>query len=440
MQQDAEQVSARLQRLVDHAQSRGAAAAEILSVAWTARSVETQDGHRTTESQHEGASARGRIYLDGGRAAAFSARSMDELAGAIDAAVERAKDTPEDPAAGPAERFPIHPSGIGLYDRRYAMLEADQRAEVAKDLFSGASTEAVVCTGADYSDVLTHRVFVSSRGLRAKGSETRYDVRVHGRLLDGRFETSFHAAGRAFANIGALPYGTDLAMRLTDLTQDPSGPPGTSELAVVLEPWVLATLVARLGPAFTADRMESGKTFVAKLEGQAIGGRRFHLVDDATMHGSLLSRRFDDRGVAPMPVPLVREGQLGGLLHDPETARRAGARPTGHSMNGNLEHSNLVLRKGNRSRTQMLGEVPVAMQFDRLEGTLDVETGAFDLGGPAYILEAGKRRGCVSEARIRGDICDLLRGVKEIASNQQRHLNVDCATGVFEGFPVTFPS
>ena len=49
----------------------------------------------------------------------------------------------------------------------------------------------------------------------------------------------------------------------------------------------------------------------------------------------LLSRgrapwKIDDEGEPARPVPLLRDGSVGGLLHDLASARRSGERPTGH--------------------------------------------------------------------------------------------------------------
>jgi predicted Zn-dependent protease len=137
-----------------------------------------------------------------------------------------------------------------------------------------------------------------------------------------------------------------------------------------------------------------------------------------------------------MPVPILREGKLGGYYHDPESARRHDARPTGHVVGDTLVPSNLVVRKGNRSRTQMLGEVPVAVFLDHLDGKIDLSTGAIDLHGPATLLEHGKPKGVVPEVILRGNICEFLSGVVELSSDQERTGHVDCATTLIKGFPV----
>lgn len=425
-----------LTRLAELAKERGASDVELLDARWDARSVEVRAG-RASEVQHKaGAVLRGRVYVDGDRCASFSTRDPSAARDVIKKALTRARRAKRDPSQRPSEAFPISERGVGLDDQRYDVLTDRDRSEVALENYRGCKAARVICRSADYADVRTVRAFYSTRGIAASNSDTRYDVRIQASLDDETLPTEFQAAGRAFASIGALPYGLDLAERLQTLAAD-KVPLPTDGPAIVLEPAVLASLISQIGPAFCADRVLAGKSFVSQIKDREVGTYRVHLIDDATLHGALLTRAFDDRGVAPMPVPLIQEGKLGGLLHTPETARQEDARPTGHEMDGNLCPSNLILRRGNRSRTQMLGEVPLALQFDRLDGEVDLKTGQVNLHGPAFILEAGKRRGLVAKAVLRGHILDLLKGVKELASNQQRTLNVDCATAVILGFPVS---
>jgi hypothetical protein len=52
------------------------------------------------------------------------------------------------------------------------------------------------------------------------------------------------------------------------------------------------------------------------------------------------------------------------------------------------------------------------------------------------VLERGKPIGYIASLSLKGDCRDLLRGIVEISSDQERHLDVDCATVVVQGFPV----
>ena len=219
-----------------------------------------------------------------------------------------------------------------------------------------------------------------------------------------------------------------------DLRDEVPMPPG--EPALILESRVLAGLLRAIAPAFSAELVERGGSFVSKAPGGKLGNARIHLIDDGGLTGAPYTLAFDDRGVPPMPIPIIREGVLGGLYHTPATARRHNARPTGHQLGGALVPSNLGFRSGNRSRTQMLGEVNLGLALDHFTGKIDLNNGTLDLRGPALVLERGQRRGAVREVRLKTTIIELFTKVIEVASDQERHDGVDCATTLIRGVPL----
>ena len=86
------------------------------------------------------------------------------------------------------------------------------------------------------------------------------------------------------------------------------------------------------------------------------------------------------------------------------------------------------MRPGNRSRTQMLTEVPSALELDSLQGELNLKTGHINAFGPALILEKGKPVGAVSKVQLDLPLPELFMAFKEVASNQLRCSAVDSAT------------
>ncbi|MCB9796886.1 MAG: hypothetical protein H6741_29645 [Alphaproteobacteria bacterium] len=418
------------------AQGAGALAAEALVESTNTVTLDAIGGRLGQPKAVHRDRVSGFVYLDGGRTGRFQLNSADsgKLAAAVRKAIEEARRSRLSPEAGPVDRYDIATRGLGLEDPRYKHIDDEARAEVLLSNFEAAeAVDGVELTEVRYSDTALSRTYVSTRGQAAYCTETLYGLRLEARDRRSGRHLSQNSRARHFAHVGSLPYGVDLARRLVDLRDTVALPGG--ELGIVLETRVMATLLELLAPAFIAPLRESGKSFIAGFKGN-LGHPRVHLIDDASLHGGVCTRAFDDRGVPPMPVPLIREGQLGGLYHDPESARRADVRPTGHFTDGALRPSNLVLRPGNRSRTQMLGEVPLSLCFDHIEGGLDIATGSCRLSGPAFVLERGQRAGVVPEVVLEGHVTELLGAVVEVASDQEREGHVDCATTLIKGFPV----
>jgi PmbA protein len=420
-----------LERVLDSALRAGAVGAEVLHVEETGCELELRGSRRGPLKPLARTRTSGRVFVQGGGCASWSVDRGDEVEAALVAAVARAREAEPDPLGGPAERYPIAERGHGIEDPRYSSLDDEERVGAVHanaESLGGDGMRLVSCV---YREVRCVRSFANTNGVRLIQPETLYEQRTT--VADSRGkELTKTATGRAFANVGALPYAASLGKRLLALREIRGLPPG--EPALILPPRALARIVADIAPAFSAKRVAAGGSFVDKHE--RLGAARVHITDDGSMHGGPRSRSFDDRGVPPMPVTIVREGQLGGLFHDERSAREAGVRPTGHVVDGELRPSNLVVRKGNRSRTQMLGEVPLSIFADNLEGSVDLETGAMRYSGPGVILVSGKPRGAVAEVILEGNVVDLLGALVELASDQERTDHVDCATAVFKGFPL----
>ena len=425
-----------MKRVMDDVTSAGARAAELLFHSWAGHELKLRHGRLEAVERPEGVRLRGRVYLDGGRAAAFSASVADHdlVLDAARKALERAAAAPEDPLEAPPDRYGLSTRGLGIRDARFDQLSLADREEVARmneecfDALDGA-----VCLGVSYSDSNEIRAFATTRGDFVESPSTRYEVLVRGRSGDGRYELERRAAGRNFSYVGSLPFGVALGRRLDALAGETSEHPG--EVPLVLEPAVLAWFVARIAPAFDERAVAAGRSFVTGI-GQPIASYRVHLVDDGRLAGALATRAFDDRGSPSMPIPIIKEGLVGALYTDARSARAQNLRPTGHDHEGELRPTNLVLRPGNRSRTQMLSEVPVSLRFDHVTGKVDPVAGTVRVEGPAYRMEGSATLGVVHGVKLKCRIADLLSAVQELANNQDRTHHVDCATGLLVGLPV----
>jgi len=382
----------------------------------------------------------GRLYLSDGRCAGFAVDSDDRqrVLGRLKEAVTRARSAEPDPLAGPVDRYNITTRGLGTDDVRYPNISIEDREEVALiNEEACANVDGVIPVSCSYEDRRTVRAYASSKGIQAESASTFYEIQLQASC--GERALSHTASARNFANVGSLPFGVDLARRLAALQGSDEVPlvslPST-ELPMVMDSRVMAWLIERIGPAFSQRAVAAGKTFVANNLGGRIASPKVHLMDDAGLHGGLRTHAFDDRGVPPIALPVIKEGLQAGLYYDPEAARAANIRPTGHLIDGDLRPGNLILLAGNRSRTQMLSEVPSSICFDHIDGNLNLRTGKLDVSGPAFLLEKGRRVGVIESVRLKTDIITLLSGVQEVASDQERFEAVDCATALIIGVPL----
>ncbi len=426
-----------LLHILDALKKKGVKGAEVLRTEWVEHRVACASGQAQEPVRKSKSRLRFMLFLAEGRSQCLelASESDPDLSAKLDAAMDKARKSDPDPLVGPVDRLDIPSRGLGILDPRYGQVEdEDRKLAINANWQACGQAEGILPTSATYFDRLTHRIYASSRGIHASSMDTLYGLDMAAKDSETGLVQAIEIRSHNFAHVVAMPHGVTLAKSLNAM-RGPGTPP-SSPLPLVLTPAVTAWILANLAPAFCADRVHDGESLATRLEGKRIGSHRVHVVDDAAHPGGLRTRAFDDRGVPPVPLTVIREGIVGEYYHSPRTARRDEVRPTGHVWGSSLEPSNLVLRHGNRSRTQMLSEVPAALALLEASGSLNLKTGQLDFTSPAFVLEKGKKVGCLSKVRIRMPVQELLAKVKEVASDQQRYSTVDCATILLE--PVDF--
>ena len=410
---------------IDRLRRGGAVAAEVLL---TATDWLEQEGSMVPPRSGRGGMWTVRAWRAGGATGVGIALTSAE---AIDLALARSASAPADPFAGPVERQDIRTSGLGTCDRRYGTMDAADRVEVlelAERAFEKTRELGVALKRLRYRQERTHRSWASTRGSEVSETVTRF-------LLEGEVVTGVGDAfmqrleSRHFSDIASLPFGTELRRRAEPLARMTTGAPPDRPL--LLEPRPLAELARAIAPAFVADHpgfiqsQKPGKGGVVRLAPPAV-----HMTDDAGLHSGLHTFAFDDRGVAPVPLTLLREGTLGARYHTPETARAMRSQATGHVRDGQLRPSNLVIRPGARTRNMIHAELGDLLLLD---SPPPVDLIAGRLVGPARVVRVvdGETVGA-HEVHFDVGISAFLDGVVEFAADQERHIGVDTPTGVWD--------
>lgn len=405
--------------LLDVARGRGARAAEVLRVD---RTVLTMDSARARPATSEGGAWTVRIWLDGGRAGVASGSDPDAV---IDGALRLARAAPPDPLAGPVDRMTVRTLAMGIDDRRWGSLAEEDRVEVLALAERALDRAPFRYRGLRYTQERTRRSWASTRGTEAREQATRFLLEATAEV--GELEVRHSIASRHFSDVASLPFGPDLRRRAESLAAEIRLP--AEPLSVVLEPRVVAELARALAPAFAADRVR-GDGFLRDWVGRPLADTSFHLTDDAGLFGGLCTRAFDDRGVPPIAVTLLREGVVHGFFHDPESARALGLRPTGHCTEGGLHPANLVVRPGSRTRNVILGELGRYFLLDRLP-PLDPRTGRFTGVVPVVLGDHGERLGA-GMVPFDFHVGEVLRAFRELAADQERANEVDSPSAVLD--------
>lgn len=428
-----------MSQALDTASRLGALGAELVYTDDVGTLLE-MEGHKVGPPQplHE-SRLEVRVWVSGGREgqAAGDPRAVQAL---LEQAVLAAGDAPEDPSGGPLPRQAGPIAGLSIRDRRHQQLTPEDRAEVLATAERSASNHdpRVRTGGFRYRDRHRVRRFVSSRGVHLEEQGTTY--LAEGEVTVGSPEGTLRLwesiASRSFASIASLPFGTSLARRATDLLADgttiPEGP-----ARVVLPARVVAALFAWLAPHFTLAGLSEEGRFFLQVGPEGGVDPRLHMLDDGTIAGGLRSRSFDDRGAMPVPLTLLREGQVDGRFISLRDARRLELPPTGHQRGAELRPSNLILKSGTRSVSASSSDLGgLSLVIDSLPGLSQVDPASGDLDTKVHgiVMDGNKPVGAMRDVRLRGNLGEVLRSVLEVCSDTDRVGHVDAPALIVEGF------
>jgi predicted Zn-dependent protease len=431
-----------LTHLMDSARRLGARAAEGLIEQRHQQGLTWKPPAPIVADQKTGISLQFRVYMQGGhmgRAAATGASldTLDHRVGALlNEAIARAASSTPDPFAGPADRYDIDARGQGLLDRRLPQIRAsDRRALLEENMEAISRVPELRPVQARYEETYLSRSFASSRGVAATEESSRFDAFCTALHVDRGRPMTEGVASRQFANAVSIPFGTELAKRLVSL-QKATALPGTP-WPVFIPPRLTARLMQEIAPAFVATEARQGRSFLGPLVGQHMANVRLHVIDDPGVPGALYSRAFDDRGVPPIPVVLIREGRASGLLYDLQSARAEHIPPTGHTVGDRAEASNIVVRSGTRTRNAIGMDIGDYLVLDELGDSpaVDVATGLIHSNCDVLVCRANEVVGAVQDLPLSTSVVQLLSDICDVADDQARYANVDSCSLVLKSLP-----
>jgi PmbA protein len=430
-----------LENIVQDARRQGALGVELLTSDWTSTRTATARREQVQIKREEGEQCSVRCWVDGGREG-VAVGPHGAVQALVREALEAASRAAPAPFSGPVDRLAGPTRGLGIDDRRHDQLTDQDRADAVLTNERAAARESAHVDAGPFTlhEVREHRLFANSRGVNYEAWGTTYTATAAVRLRTAGppVELSQQIATRAFASTTCLPYGQLLAARAASLADTPVALDGPTR--VLLPSRAVARLVARLAPLFALSAAEAADTLLARAEDGRLFHKRLHLVDDGLLPGGLNTWAFDDRGVPPVPLTLLREGMVDGRMVGLDQARALGQRPTGHERGGAKTPSNLQLNSGTRSVHALLGDQPGPVlcvdDLPDLSG-LDLRTGALDVVVHGTVLRGQRKVGAARGVRLTGDIVSALRQIIAVASDTDRTLHVDAPALFLDGLGVT---
>lgn len=308
-----------------------------------------------------------RVAQPGGLAegsASTNRLDKESIAAAMRQACSAARVAPPNPdladyAKGPFE----YPFQVDFYEATAACTPEERAKKCIAGFKVKTGPEPFSAAGTLSTTALNFAV-ANSRGVEAAYNTTlaRYTVQWNGPDSSGYREGSarnVNAIDIEDLSVKALATGLKTANPRSDV---PAG-----RYSVVLAPECIATMLAFLsGLGLSGRDYLDGRSFMHGRIGEPLTGASFTLMDDA-MHPLTIGVPCDLAGVPRSRVMLLENGVARGVVHDVNSAARAGLPAgTGHdSGSGRPAPGNLVLMPGSSSREDLIRGVDRGIYVSR---------------------------------------------------------------------------
>jgi PmbA protein len=200
----------------------------------------------------------------------------------------------------------------------------------------------------------------------------------------------------------------------------------TLRCPVLLDNYVATEILEVLAPAFLAENVQKGKSFLTGRIGEQLFSSDIRIRDDGTLSGGLATGPFDGEGVPRGNTVLVDKGILGSFLFDSYTARKDGtAVSTGNGSRGGVKSpprvgiNNFFIENGATSRDLMLAGIDRGVLITSVMGmhTANPISGDFSVGAAGFLIEKGVVTIPVKGIAIAGNILELFRNVEAVGND-----------------------
>jgi PmbA protein len=356
----------------------------------------------------------------GKRVAEVTATALDEdsVVRALEAAARMAPEVPPDegfpgfadasgPAPGEVDRFASATANAGAEER--ATLLAPVLAKIEQ---AGFSATGVLDTTSRLEAVAT------ASGLSRSFSGTIAMFKVWALESAGAGGASGHGMC-ADVDLSRLDIEGETERAIADAkrSQNPGSLPAGA-YDTVLGPLALSELVEWLGMiGLGARELEQGLSPLSGRLGQRISGESLTVTEDP-LSPLALAAPFDREGVARRRVSLIERGIARGVVHDRNTAARAGARstgnaapPQGYGASGPTPSSLIVEGGSAKDLDELISGVKRGLYVRRLHyvnGYLEprraVMTGLTRDG--TFLIEDGKITGAIGSMRFTDSLLE----------------------------------
>lgn len=177
--------------------------------------------------------------------------------------------------------------------------------------------------------------------------------------------------------------------------------------------------------------------------GRKIGNKLISIVDDGRNVKNLGGYFYDDEGVKPEKVYILKEGEIYGRLHSRESAAIMGENPNGHgkcvqaSFPPIVRMSCTYIEPGREDKESLISSLKNGLYIEgNMGGWTEIETFCF-YPLRVWKVEKGKIKHPLRQVILKGNVFETLKNIEGISKDFIMQ-GIDCGKGGQAPLPVSY--
>lgn len=427
--QEIDEVKAAVSQVLAHAKQLGASSAEASMNRTRGLSVETRNGEVETVEFNQDGGLGISIYVGQRKGSASTADlSPAALKRTVEAAIDIARYTSEDPCAGVADKEALefsppdldlfHPGAITTEQAIAICLESEEAAFATDSRITNSD-------GASFSSHQGLKVYGNSHGqlVGYPSSRHSFSCSVIGEEGDDMQRDYSYTVSR---ELGLLldPKQIGREAALETVSRLNSRKLGTQKVPVIFRADIASSLFGHLVSAISGGAIYRKSSFLLDKVGQPVLSSNINIIERPHLLRGLASSPFDSEGVKTIDRQIITDGVLNQYLTTSYSGRKLGLPSSGHA--GGIH--NWMVSHGDADLAQLLRDMGTGLLVTELMGQgVNSVTGDYSRGAAGFWVENGQIQYPVSEITIAGNLKEMFFDIAAVGKD------VDKRGGVLTG-------
>jgi PmbA protein len=356
----------------------------------------------------------------------------------VEAALDIAKYTSEDPYAGPAPRELMVKEIPDLDLFHPQEPDPDNAAKIAIAAERAAleySDKIKQSDGASHDSHYGVRVYGNSHGLVASYASSRQSTScvMIGEGENGVMERDYsYTVARAAEDLWS-PESVGIASAEKTVARLDARKIATGQYPIMFAADVATGLLGHLVMAISGGNLYRKSSFLLDKLGEQIFPEWFSIEEKPHLLKGLASSPFDSEGVYTQDRTIITEGNLATYLLTSYSARKLEMTPTGHA--GGIH--NWFVQSTGQSYQQMLKELGTGFLVTELMGQgVNIVTGDYSRGAAGFWVENGVIQYPVSEVTIAGTLQDMFKQIVAVGSDTEKRSQIQTGSILIESMKI----